>query len=154
MEVAVVGDHAEVALMDREAFLALDEQRSPRRFVEAYVAAATAVLARLEPLHDTATGAAQADPVVGEAYRANVIHNRYDAVRGGARRLAATGALRAGVDADEAADVMWTVLSPDTYHALVGLRGWSHERFGAWAATVLHATVVRGTARRRSSCDG
>lgn len=46
------------------------------------------------------------------------------------------------VDAKKAADILWTVLSPDTYHSLVIHRGWSVTDFEEWATDTLVATLT------------
>lgn len=53
--------------------------------------------------------------------RARMLHN--------ARRLAASGELRAGVDVEQAGDVLWTFSSPELYDLLVVRRGWSLQRY-------------------------
>jgi hypothetical protein len=51
--------------------------------------------------------------------------------------------------AAKATDVLWTVLSPDTYHLLVHHRGWTVAEFEAWATDTLIATLVAKQTRRR-----
>lgn len=45
--------------------------------------------------------------------------------------LAATGALRPGLTADEAADILWAITSPEVYLKLV-VAGWPPEPIEAW----------------------
>jgi hypothetical protein len=51
-----------------------------------------------------------------------------------ARELAATGRLRAGLSEPVAADILWSMNSPELYLLLVGKRGWSPGDFEAWLA--------------------
>jgi hypothetical protein len=49
-----------------------------------------------------------------------------------ARELAQRGALLAGLGADEAADLLYTIAGAETYRELVEERGWSPRRYEAW----------------------
>ena len=74
---------------------------------------------------------AGADPdmrrMAGEGARATT-----DNVGQLARALAGHGALRPGVDAEEATDVLFVLGSPHVYDLLRHQRGWSAERYRAW----------------------
>jgi AcrR family transcriptional regulator len=48
------------------------------------------------------------------------------------RQLAEEGHLRAGLEVDAAADVLWMLTSRDVYRLLVVERGWSPARYEAW----------------------
>lgn len=62
-------------------------------------------------------------------------------------------ALVAGLDASKAADILWTVLSPDAFHLLVDEREWTADDFQHWATTTLVATLVTRP-RRRAAGQG
>jgi hypothetical protein len=50
--------------------------------------------------------------------------------------------LRAGLDEDEAADVVWVLNDPVHFHMLVLGRGWSEEDFAEWLARALEAELL------------
>jgi AcrR family transcriptional regulator len=52
-------------------------------------------------------------------------------------------ALRAGLDADRATDLLWTLNHPDLWLLLVGQRGWTPEAFEAWFADTAVAQLLR-----------
>ncbi|MGI8756698.1 MAG: hypothetical protein ACR2MB_12740 [Acidimicrobiales bacterium] len=81
-------------------------------------------------------------PTGGSAYQEFALDARYDDYRGLAVRLHDLGGLPCDVDAKKAADILCTVLSPDTYHSLVTHRGWSVTDFEAWATATLVATLT------------
>jgi hypothetical protein len=58
--------------------------------------------------------------------------------RGGAtvivRHLAAAGALRRGLDEEQAIDELWLLLQPEGHRLLVGERGWTLDRYEEWFA--------------------
>jgi AcrR family transcriptional regulator len=43
-------------------------------------------------------------------------------------------ALKAGLDADRASDILWTINHPNTWHLLVGERGWTPHQYEQWTA--------------------
>ncbi len=51
--------------------------------------------------------------------------------------LAGRGALRPGLSVDDATDVTLALLSPETYTLLTVERGWSPDRWRAWAGDAL-----------------
>ncbi|QIX53975.1 hypothetical protein [Rhodococcus sp. DMU1] len=62
---------------------------------------------------------------------------RLTRMRHNAATRADQGWPRPGVDADRAADVLWTCTVPDLYEALVLRRGWSPEQYGTFIADTL-----------------
>jgi AcrR family transcriptional regulator len=63
-----------------------------------------------------------------------------------AERLATDGALRPGLDATRAADLLWTINHPHTWHLLVGERGWTPEEYERWVAETSIAQLLGGGA--------
>jgi len=57
--------------------------------------------------------------------------------------LADAGALRPGLDAEEAADILWTLNHPDVWRALVGRRGWTPEQWESWFAATAISQLLR-----------
>jgi hypothetical protein len=56
--------------------------------------------------------------------------------------LAALGPLRGDLDLDAATDVLWLLKDPALYTALVGDRGWPAERYQAWLARTMQASLL------------
>jgi AcrR family transcriptional regulator len=69
-------------------------------------------------------------------------HDRLLRMRKNARVLARRGFLRSGVTARQAADLMWTLTSPELYDCLVSRRGWSARRFGDFVAETMIAALL------------
>ncbi len=141
MDVVVAGDHGPVAVADRPAVKALDTINDPEELVRAVVAVAIPILTRLDVIFPTLRAAAS-DPQVAEAYQRFALDARYEHHRAVGARLHDLGALRGSMSASNAADILWTVLSPDAFHLLVGHRGWSVDQFATWATDSLLATVI------------
>jgi len=54
----------------------------------------------------------------------------------------APGALRPGLDVGRAADVVWTINHPGTWHLLVGERGWTPDQYEEWCADLACAQLL------------
>ena len=58
------------------------------------------------------------------------------------RLLADRGALRPGLSAEHARDILWTLASHATYDQLVTQRGWPPEQYQTWLADTLSRTLL------------
>ena len=65
-----------------------------------------------------------------------------EAVTKVARHLASRGGLRAGLDATQAADVLYMLTGSETFRQLVMERGWSPDRFEEWLADSIRRLVI------------
>lgn len=66
---------------------------------------------------------------------------RYTVHAAAAAELVCKPGARPGRTAEEAADVLFGLLSPELYLLLVRDRGWSSERWGRWACETLCAQL-------------
>ncbi len=57
--------------------------------------------------------------------------------------------LREGLDVERAADVLWTINHPGTWHLLVRLRGWTPDEYEAWTADTAVAQLLAHDAVQR-----
>jgi hypothetical protein len=111
----------------------------PGRAVALYAALATAVSARLAPLLAVLLAAVSTDAELRQFVTAIEAERRAGNERFAAH-LASIGGLH--VDPGRAADLLWLFTAPDTYHRLVGQRGWSPGDFEGWLAETLTAQLV------------
>ena len=51
-------------------------------------------------------------------------------------------ALRAGLDVERAADILWTINHPNLWQLLVEERGWTPEQFEEWCAELACAQLL------------
>jgi hypothetical protein len=145
MDTVIAGDDLPIALKDRPVVRALDDIEDPSEYLDALVGVAVPILQRLSDIFPTLRAAASSDPQVAAAYRGYALDARYEPYRKAGTRLEALGGLAPELDARAAADVMWTILSPDTYHLLVNERAWSTTQFRNWAARTLQTTIATAT---------
>jgi AcrR family transcriptional regulator len=130
----LVGDDEPVPLRERAAMTALFADPDPHSKLVRYAAIGRGLWDRLGDLVPVImAGAAAGDPDLV----ALVATIRRES-RGGAtvivRHLAAAGALRAGLDEEQAIDEFWLLLQPESHGLLVGERGWSLDRYQEWLA--------------------
>jgi len=143
MDVAAVGDDEPVPLMDRPWLQAIRDEPDPRRAVRLWLEVSGAIYGRVAPLLSVVRDAAGADPEMAEQWRVNE-GQRYIAHRSLAELLAAKGdALRPGLTEDEAADVIFTLLSPEVYLLLTVVRGWPPARWQDWTADTIALAILR-----------
>ncbi len=138
---AVVGDVGGGALRERSDWRAMEHERDPGRQLRQLATIAARIGAAMGPLYEVMTGAAASDAEIAEVFRTQQ-QERYDDQLRVARSLARRGALRQGLTARDATDVMWTIASPRTHHSLVVERGWSAEKYEQWLADVLVAALL------------
>jgi AcrR family transcriptional regulator len=87
--------------------------------------------------------AAAGDPAM-VALQEQVRADRLTRMRENAARLAGRGLLPETVPPERAADIFWTMTSPELYEQLVRGRGWTPEAYGAFVATCLVAALDAG----------
>jgi AcrR family transcriptional regulator len=86
-------------------------------------------------------GAGTVHPQLGEPER-NIEGRRYDAQGPMIDYLVATGSLRAGISAESARDVLWTLTGREVYRMLVVERGWSSTHYQRWLSALLQEQLI------------
>ena len=139
--VTLVGDDLPVAVADRPQFREAIEAQDPRRALTLLVDYATTLLERAGPLIMAAVHSSGADADM----------RRFDAE--GAKATAANAhtmaqaltrldALRAGVDVQRTADVLFTLSSPHVHHLLRQSCGWTVQQYRDWLLDTLARTLL------------
>jgi len=143
MDVAAVGDDEPVPLLDRSWLQAVRDEPDPRCALEIWLETSRVIFGRVARLLSVVRDAAGADPEMAEQWRVNE-EQRYIAHRSLAELLAAKeDALRQGLTVDEAADVVFVLLSPEVYLLLTVVRGWPPARWQDWAADTIARAILR-----------
>jgi AcrR family transcriptional regulator len=94
---------------------------------------ARAVKERASQLLAVIRNAAPVDPDIGALW-ARIATDFRANQRAIVATIADRGALRAGLDVEQAADVLWTLNHPDVWQLLVRERGWTPEAWERWFA--------------------
>jgi TetR/AcrR family transcriptional regulator, regulator of autoinduction and epiphytic fitness len=141
LTVRTVGDDDSAALRDRGDWQAMERETDPRRQLAALAALATSIGDRIGGLYEVMAGAAGSDPEIAAMFRQRQ-QARYQDQRRVANALADNGALRAGLPAARAADVIWVIANPRTQHALIAERQWTAVEYEHWLADVLAVALL------------
>ncbi len=142
------GDTDDAPVGERPWYREVLEEPDPARQLRLNAMNSRIVKSRIAPLLRVIRDAAAVDPdgaalwnLIQTDFRENqrvivtVIHER--------------GGLCAGLDVDEAADILWTLNHPDVWNLLVVERGWTPERYEAWFADTSCQQLLGGSAPRR-----
>ncbi|MGH7685527.1 MAG: TetR/AcrR family transcriptional regulator [Candidatus Dormibacteria bacterium] len=143
LDVSFGGDDAPVAYGDRPAVQAALALTDARNLLEAFAPLTRELLERSAPILDVLRSAADADPEAAELY-AEAQRQRYAGQCNNARVLADRGQL--SVSEQVAADIMFTLRSPDVFRSLIGERGWSADQYERWLTRALQATLLERNA--------
>lgn len=134
-------ERADVPVVQRPGIRRVIEETDPRRQLALYAGTQPGVWSRVAPLLRVLEAAAPGDPKL-RALRDQHAQQRLAGLRDFAALLAERGALRRGLSAEQAADIIWTVCAQANYDALVTSRGWSHDEYRDWLAdTLAHALL-------------
>lgn len=147
--VASVGDDLPVPVAERPEFRAALAERDGRRALALAVDYGTALLERAGPLIITSVESAGADPdmrrIADQGARATAAN-----LGAFAHALADHGALRPGLDTEQAADILLVLSSPHVHHLLRHDRGWTAERYRDWVLDTLTRALLPDTRTVRS----
>ena len=135
-------DHA-VPAEQRDYVVRFRAASSAREKIAIYAAAVSQIGVRLAPIHLALAEASTTDRDCA-ALRAEIDARRANNMRLLAADLRATGELRPDLTDDEVADIVWSMNAAEYRALLVGGRGWSAERFGAWLADAWTRLLIAG----------
>ncbi|MFF3665875.1 TetR/AcrR family transcriptional regulator [Microtetraspora malaysiensis] len=140
VDVTIAGDDEPVATMDRPWYTTALAAGTAPDMLRAYVAGTTSVLERVAPIGKVLDGACASDPEVAALWPHDV-DPRYVVQQGAAKALAGKPGARAEMSVEEAADLLYGLLSPELYLLFVRERGWTRERWERWAGDTLCAQL-------------
>lgn len=144
VEVAAAGDDSPVPVPQREWFREMMAATNPQRVLALLVEHGTEIYERVAHLWP-AIDAAIADPDVAR-YWEGVATGRRNAQRGLAVRLADLGALKPGLEIQQAADLLDLLAGHAPYRSLVQDAGWPVADYRSWLFTTLVAQLLDETA--------
>ena len=140
VDVTIAGDSEPVATMDRPWFTDAVAAATAGEMLAAYVAGSSAVLARVSPIMRVLEAAVANDPEVAALWPQDE-DLRYVVQRAAADALVTKPGARKGLTADEAADLLYGILSPELYLLFTRDRAWPHTRWLTWATRTLQTQL-------------
>ena len=141
VETSISGTDQAVPALQRDYVVRMRAAGSAREKLAIYAAAVAEIGVRMAPIHRALAEAAVSDRDCA-ALRTEIDARRARNMRQLAADLRTTGEVRADLTDDEVADIVWTMNAPEYRALLVGERGWSAERFGAWLADAWIRTLL------------
>lgn len=142
MDVLAVGDDAPIPVLERPWVQQVRYEPDARRALGIWVRNGRIIFGRVAPMLSIVRDAAGADPEMAEQWRTNQ-DQRYLAHRTLAEILAAKKALRPGLTVQNAADIIFTLDSPEVYLLLTVERGWSPAQWQRWLTGTIADAVLR-----------
>lgn len=142
LDTAIGGDDAPVQFLDRKAPQSMRRETDQRFQIAMFAAGMTEQLERIRPLDDILRTAAVVD-ADARALRDDLqLRQRRRAMRQIANWIAANGHLKNDMAVGEAADIIWTLTSPDVHRLLCTNCGWKPAQYQAWLCDTLQESLL------------
>jgi AcrR family transcriptional regulator len=132
---AVSGDQS-VTVLQQPGPQAVMQQTEPEQALQLFAADISSRLERVAPVFAVMRAAAQTEPDIAELLK-NQLEIRLRNISTVADRLATQEALRENLNVKQAADIIWTITSPEVFSLLTVDRGWTRERYARWLSDTL-----------------
>ena len=140
VDVTIAGDSEPIATMDRPWFTDALAAPTAQGMLTAYVPGSSAILARVSPIMRVPDAAVANDPEVAALWPQDE-DLRYVVQRAAADALVAKPGAHKELTTDEAADLLYGILSPELYLLFTRDRAWPHDRWVDWATSTLHSQL-------------
>ncbi len=142
MDLVVGGDDSDVRVVDRSEPQLVRNERDQRRQLAMFAAGIVHRIEAARPLDDILRSAAEVDAEVAALREDLQLRQRRSAMGIVAGWVAENGRLRDGLTVNDAADIMWTLTSPEVHRLLRDGRRWSRARFARWLEDTLVRTLL------------
>ncbi|MFH8562402.1 TetR/AcrR family transcriptional regulator [Streptomyces sp. NPDC017988] len=144
VDVAIAGDDEPVPTMERPWFTEVTSAPTAEAALAALVAGARETLERVAAITEMVRAAVATNPEIRELWQ-DPTDPRYTVMSTAAKSLTAKPGARPAVSADEAADIVYGILSPELFLVLTRDRAWSPAKWERWAYDTLRSQLVAGT---------
>src|SRR5262245_3959476 len=141
VDTAVVGDDAPVPLGDRSIVRDAQASEDPKAMTAAFAHVARHVFDNTSELRLVLRVAAALDPEAAALHASMEDQRRVGQARV-AKALASKGFLAPGLKEAEARDIVYALMSIDTYRILRVEQRWSGARYERWLASALYQLLV------------
>lgn len=142
LNLAVAGDDAPVTLIERADFGGALQAGSGTQVLTAFCEASCRILERIGPLIGTLFVAARAGEPELRTLTEEAGRRRLADFTRIVEAVAQSGDLHPDLDVAEAAEILWTIGSPETYLQVRDDLGWTLERYRAWLVRSTHALLL------------
>jgi TetR/AcrR family transcriptional regulator, regulator of autoinduction and epiphytic fitness len=138
MDISIGGDDQPIRLLDRPEPQAVLHDTDQQRQIMAFSRGIAEIMTRAAPFFEIMRSAAKTEKDIDDLLQ-HLLVERLENMVAFVRQIAANGGLREGMDVATAAELVWTITSPEVYLLLTRDREYSKERYAVW----LQATLTR-----------
>jgi AcrR family transcriptional regulator len=142
VDVLAVGDDEPIPLLDRPWVERVRQEPDSRRALAIWLSNGRVIFTRVAPIMKIVRDAAGADPEMAAQWETNQ-RQRLTAYRAFAQQFADQQALRPGLSVQEAADIIFALVSLEVYGLLTAERGWTPTQWEAWITATLTDAILR-----------
>ena len=136
IDVAVGGDEQPIPLLQRPGPQAVLQEADPVRQLQLFAEDIAGILERVAPVFAIIRVAAKTEPDIADLLK-NMLEERLRNMTALVRSLSTHGPLRERLDDKQAAEIVWTITSPEVFSLLTVDRDWSRERYAHWLGDTL-----------------
>jgi AcrR family transcriptional regulator len=142
MDYVIGGDDADIPLLEREGPQTVRQSTDQREQVHRFAVGITAQLRRVGPYNALMRDAAVVEPEIASLRDDLNLRQRREAMTAVAQWIAANGPLRDSMTVEDAAAILWTLTSSETYAAFTEHWQWSSDRYQDWLRHTLQTTLL------------
>lgn len=135
-DIAIGGDDEKIRLLDRPDPKTVISETDQHRQLTMFAEGITRILQRAAPVFEILRIAAKTEPEIAELVD-RLLRERLVNMNTVARSVAANGSLREGLNRGRAAELIWSMTSPELYLLMTRDLHWSDEQYSQWLTDTL-----------------
>jgi hypothetical protein len=135
-DVAIGGDDEDIRLLDRPDPQAVLNETDQQRQLTLFARDITKILHRAAPVFEILRIAAKTEPEIAELVE-RLLRERLVNMNMVAKAVATNGALREGLGQVKAAELIWSMTSPELYLLVTRDLRWTDEQYSQWLMDTL-----------------
>lgn len=135
-DIAIGGDDEDIRLLDRPDPQAVLKETDQRRQLTLFARDITKILYRAAPVFEILRIAAKTEPEIAELVQ-RLLRERMMNMTMVAKSVASRGSLREDLNRGRAAEVIWSMTSPELYLLLTRDLHWTDEQYSQWLTDTL-----------------
>lgn len=141
LDVAFGGDDEAIDFQHRPEVQAAFAAEDPAAMLDRFAGVLRMLMHRAAGLQHVLATSAAVDDEAAEMLEITR-QQRYEGQNRIARELARRNALRSGLSPRSAADIIYTLMSPELYRILTVERGWNDDDYEAWLSSALQTQLL------------
>ncbi|MGE5376709.1 MAG: TetR/AcrR family transcriptional regulator [Bacteroidota bacterium] len=135
-DISIGGDDEDIRLLDRPDPQAVLKETDQHRLLTLFARDITKILQRAAPVFEILRIAAKTEPEIAELVQ-SLVRERLANMNMVAKKVAENGPLREGLTRVHAAELIWSMTSPELYLLLTRDLHWTDEQYTHWLTDTL-----------------